>query len=520
MIRPMHDVTRSGASQSILIADGIRASAGRTPGKVAIRESDRTLTYAQLVERIARVANLVHGGLGLRHGERAAVLSANCLEYLEIVAGMAEAGVAAATIGPAASGPEIRFICEDSGARVLFVSAALEPAAREAAPGSVERFVVIGPDYEGLLAAASAGPCPVAVTEHNIFSVPYTSGATGRAKGVQLAHRGRVLSAYAMAAEHGCYSPNDRAVATTPMFHGAGFLMVLTPVFFGGFVEILPRFDIEVLMRTITEVRATSAYIVPTHFAALFTLPEARRAQWDMRSMKAAISGTAPLPQALKERIVGYFGEGKLYERYGTTETSIATSLGPADQLRKQACVGLPYPATQIRVCDETGNPLGPGEVGELWVASPYMFSGYLNLPEATAAARRGDWFVTGDLARRDEEGYLYLVDRKNDMVISGGENIYPREVEEVLLAHPAVAECGATGAPHPYWGEALTAFVVTRSGMHVDADELLALCRARLSRYKVPKEIRFVPDLPRNSMGKVLRRELRARLAAEVARG
>jgi acyl-CoA synthetase (AMP-forming)/AMP-acid ligase II len=249
MLGTMHNVIRSGASRSILISDGIRASAGRTPGKVAIRESGRTLTYAQLVERIARVANLVHGGLGLRHGERAAVLSANCLEYLEIVAGMAEAGVAAATIGPAASAPEIRFICEDSGARVLFVSAALEGAARAAAPDSVERFVVIGSDYEGLLASASAGPCPVAVTEHDIFSVPYTSGATGRAKGVQLAHRGRVLSAYAMAAEHGCYSPNDRAVATTPMFHGAGFLRVLTPVFFGGSVEILPRLDIEALMR-------------------------------------------------------------------------------------------------------------------------------------------------------------------------------------------------------------------------------------------------------------------------------
>lgn len=509
---------RPGAARSILISDGIRAAAGRTPDKVAMAESGRTLTYAQLARRIARVANLVHGGLGLRHGERAALLSANCLEYLEIVAGMAEAGVAAATIGPAAAAPEIRFICEDSGARVMFVSAALEEAARAAAPPSVERFVVIGPEYEALLARSSDLPCPVAVTEHDIFSVPYTSGATGRPKGVQLAHRGRVLSAYAMASAHGCYSADDRAVATTPMFHGAGFLMALAPVFFGGFVELLPRFDIERLMDTIARVQATSAYIVPTHFAALFALPDSRRAQWDVRALKAAISGTAPLPQALKERIVGYFGEGRLYERYGTTETSIAVSLAPADQLRKQACVGLPFPATQIRVCDAAGRELPPDEVGELQVASPYMFSGYLNLPDATAAAMRGDWFATGDMARRDEEGYVYLVDRKNDMVISGGENIYPREVEEVLLAHPAVAECGATGAPHPYWGEALTAFVVTRPGASVTAEALMEACRARLSRYKVPKEIRFVAALPRNAMGKVLRRELRAQLVAEAA--
>ena len=513
----MADVIRRGASRSILISDGIRASAGRTPDKVAMRESGRTLTYAALVERIARVANLVHHGLGLRQGERAAVFSANCLEYMEIVCGMAEAGVAAATIGPAAAAPEIRFICEDSGARVMFVAAALEDAARAAAPPSVQRFVVIGRDYEALLAAASDAPCPVAVTEHDIFSVPYTSGATGRAKGVQLAHRGRVLSAYAMAAEHGCYTPRDRAVATTPMFHGAGFLMALTPIFFGGQVEILPRFDIEALMTTISATQATSAYIVPAHFAALFALPEAVRARWDVRAMKAAISGTAPLPQALKERIVGYFGQGRLTERYGTTETSIATSLAPQDQLRKIACVGRPYPATLLRICDAAGQDVPQGEVGELWVSSPYMFSGYLNLPEQTAAGTRGDWFVTGDLARQDEEGFLYLVDRKNDMVISGGENIYPREVEEVLLAHPAVAECGVTGAPHPYWGEAVTAFVVLRPGMNAGAEDLAALCRTRLSRYKVPKEIRFVPSLPRNSMGKVLRRELRARLQAEA---
>ena len=506
----MQYVTRRGAARHMLISDGIRASAGRTPDKVAIREGGRELTYARLVDRIGRVANLVHAGLGLRHGERAAVLSANCLEYIEIVCGMAEAGVAAATIGPAAAPPEIRFICEDSGARVMFVSAALEEAARAAAPPSVERFVVIGPAYEALLAKAASSPCPVDVSEEDIFSVPYTSGATGRPKGVLLSHRGRVLSAFAMAAEHGCYTNRDRAVATTPMFHGAGFLMAITPIWFGGQVEILPRFDVESLMGTIARNQATSAYIVPAHFAALFALPDSKRAQWDMRSMKAAISGTAPLPQALKERIVGYFGEGVLYERYGTTETSIATSLGPQDQLRKIACVGLPYPATQVRVCDEAGNEVPRGEAGELWVCSPYQFSGYLNMPEATAAGRRGDWFVTGDIARQDDEGYVYLVDRKNDMVISGGENIYPREVEEVLLGHPAVAECGVTGAPHPYWGEAVTAFVVPRPGLQVTAEELAALCRDRLSRYKVPKEIRFVAALPRNSMGKVLRRELR----------
>jgi long-chain acyl-CoA synthetase len=250
--------------------------------------------------------------------------------------------------------------------------------------------------------------------------------------------------------------------------------------------------------------------MVPTHFAALFAQAGEKAKAHDVRSLKAVISGTAPLAQAMKERIVRHFGEGKLYERYGATETNIVTALRPADQLRKIACVGLPLPATHVRVLDDAGNDVARGEVGELAVASPYLFSGYLNLPDVTAASMRGDWFVTGDLARQDDEGYVYLVDRKNDMIITGGENVYPREIEEILLAHPAVAECGVTGLPHPHWGEQVTAFVVLRPGMNVGAEELAAACAAQLSKYKVPKEIRFMPSLPRNTMGKVLRRALK----------
>ena len=505
---------RAGGSRSILIADGIRSAAFRTPSKVAITESGRSLTYTALVERIDRVANLTHapaadGGLGLAKGEYAAIQCRNRLEYLEIVAGLSSAGVGAAQIGPAAAPPELRFICEDSRARVLFVDPELAEAARAAVPPSVERVIVVGPEYESLIARAATTPCPVEVTEHDIFSLPYTSGATGRPKGVKLAHRGRVLACYAMASEHGCYGPDDRAVATTPMFHGAGFLMALVPVFFGGAVEIMPRFDIERLLATIESFQATSAYMVPTHFAALFALGT-KADRYRLGTLKSVISGTAPLAQAMKARIIERFGEGKLYERYGTTETNIATVLRPNDQLRKIACVGLPLPATHVQVLDDDGWPVERGEVGELAVASPYLFAGYHNLPEQTARAMRGDWFVTGDLARQDDEGYVYLVDRKNDMIISGGENVYPREVEEILLEHPAIAEAAVVGLRHEYWGEAVTAFIVLRAGMNVAADELAQACRARLAPYKVPKSIRVVGALPRNSMGKILRRSLR----------
>ena len=505
----MPDSIRRGGSRSILISDGIRAAAARTPGKTAIVQGDRSLTYRRLVERIDRVSNLA-AGLGLRKGDFVAIQCRNRIEYLELVCGLSSAGVACATVGPVAPGPELRFICEDSCARVLFVDESLAEQARAAVPPSVECIVVIERDYEPLLAQASDRRCEVDLTEHDIFSVPYTSGATGRPKGVMLAHRGRVLACYAMASEHGCYGPDDRAIATTPMFHGAGFLMALVPVFFGGTVTLMAKFDVEQLLQAAADARATSLYMVPTHFAALFALGERAR-RFDLGALEAVISGTAPLPQSMKAQIIDHFGEGLLYERYGTTETNIACALRPADQLRKIACVGQPLPATHVRLLDDDGNECAPGEVGELAVASPYLFSGYLNLPEATAKSMRGDWFVTGDLARIDDEGYVYIVDRKNDMIITGGENVYPREVEEVLLAHPAVAECAVAGLPHPYWGEAVTAWVVLREGRHADEADLIRSCRERLSAYKVPKAMSFVPTLPRNAMGKILRRELRA---------
>jgi acyl-CoA synthetase (AMP-forming)/AMP-acid ligase II len=500
---------RPHSSRSITISDGVFASASRTPEKMAVREGERSLTYAKLAERILRVANMAHGRFGLEHGSRAAVLMPNRLEYLEIVCGLSSAGVAVCTIGPAASAAEIRFICEDSSARVLFVTPQLEDIARTAAGDVVPHIVVVSQSYEDLLSQARDYSLPADTDWEDIFSIPYTSGATGRPKGVMLSHRARVLSSYAMASEHGCYGPDDRAVATTPMFHGAGFLMALAPVFFGGFVELLPSFNIEHLMLKVQETAATSVYMVPTHFSALFALGEQRHA-FNHSSLKSVIVGTAPLSQAMKGRIVEYLGEGKLFERYGSTEASIVTALRPHDQLRKQQCVGLPLAATQVRILDANGESCAAGVVGELYSTSNYMFSGYLNLPDVMQKSMRGEWFSAGDLGRLDDEGYLYLVDRKNDLIISGGENIYPREVEEVLLAHPAIDQAAVVGLPHEHWGEQIVAFVVVRDGMNVSDDDLKAACRERLSRYKVPKEFRLVQDLPRNRMGKIDRRGLR----------
>ncbi|QDZ11967.1 class I adenylate-forming enzyme family protein [Devosia ginsengisoli] len=498
---------RPGASLSVTIPDGIRAAAQRTPTKTALVEGDRALTYAQLIERIDRVSNLAVY-LGLEHGDRAMVLLPNRLEYVELVLGLASAGVSAVTVGPASSAADIAFILDDCGARVLFVAPELVGRVEESGGGGIEKMIIVGPDYEALLAESSAQMCSVPTDAEDIFMITYTSGSTGAPKGVMLSHRARVNSFHAMSSAHGCYSPDDRSLATTPLFHGAGFMMAVAPLFFGGFCEILPRFDIQHLMGSIERVRANCIYMVPSHFSALFSTDSGRR--YDTSSLKALISGTAPLAQAMKERIVDYFGPSRLFERYGSTEASIVSTLRPEDQLRKLKCVGQAFPMTQIRVLDSEGNDVPTGTPGELYSSSPLMFSGYWNRPGLAEQSRRGDWITAGDIAMLDEEGYLYLVDRKSDMIISGGENIYPREVEETLLAHPAVAECGVVGLPHDYWGEAVTAYVVLRENANASPDDLLRHAALTLARFKLPKAIHIVGDLPRNSMGKVLRRTLR----------
>ncbi len=232
--------------------------------------------------------------------------------------------------------------------------------------------------------------------------------------------------------------------------------------------------------------------------------------RWRPTALNALVSNAAPLPQASKERIVEFFGDGLLHETYGSTEAGCVANLRPADQLRKPSCVGLPYPCTRVRLLDDDGNEVAPGEVGELFSESPFLFNGYWRRPEETGAALAGGWCTVGDLARRDDEGYIYIFDRKNDMIVSGGINIYPREIEEVLHAHDAVREAAVVAAPDAHWGDAVKAFVVLNPGAGVDGAALIEHCRTRLAGYKVPKDVEFIAALPRNAAGKVLRRALR----------
>jgi long-chain acyl-CoA synthetase len=490
----------------VTIADGLRAAAARAPGKLALEESGRKLTFSQLVERIHRVAN----GIDLPPGSHAAIFSPNCLEFMEIACGLATAGVAAALVNARSSAAELAYLCDDSESRVLFVHDSLEEIARAAELTTVERIVVIGRDYEEWLARGRSSRPHVELEEWNDFLLPYTAGTTGKAKGVRLSHRARVLTFFAMASEYGCYGPDDSTLAIAPLFHGGGFSFAAATLFFGGTCVVLPRFEPEETLRLLAERKLTNVFMVPTHFNAIFALGEDALRAYPVTSLRSLISNAAPLSQVVKERIVDQFGDGLLYESYGSTEASLVSTLRPADQLRKHNCVGLPFPATSLRLVDDDGADIAVGEVGEVFVRSPYLFNGYWNRPEDTARAFRDGWLATGDLGRQDEEGYLYLVDRRDDKIVSGGVNIYPREVEEVLARHPAVLEVAVFGVPDEYWGEAVHAVVATRSGADVSAAELLQFGEREIARHKLPKAVDFAAALPRNAAGKVLRRELR----------
>ncbi len=496
----------------LALTDGVRAAMARNPAKVAYRHGDRSRTYGALLERVDRVSTVLAAGLGLGPGDHGAIIAKNSIEYMEAVLGAAQAGVALATVNPRLAPRELAAICDDARARVVFADPDSARALADVPPAGRPPVIVFGEDFEAWLARAQPLAARRAVREWDPFTIPYTSGTTGRPKGVLVPHRSRILTLFGMAVEYGCYGPDDRFLAIAPMCHGAGMIFSLAPVFFGGYAEIMDRFEPEAVLAGLAGNGITGFFGVPTHFHALMSLPPATLAAGRSATLRTVISNAAALPQAMKETLVGYFGPGLLHETYGSTEAGIVTNLRPPDQLRKQQCVGQPFPCTDVEIRRPDGSTCAADEVGELFSRSPYLFNGYWERPAETAEAWHDGWVTVGDLARRDAEGYLYIVDRKKDMVISGGVNIYPREVEEVILQHPAVADVAVIGIPDDKWGESLKAFVVTRPGAELTVGALAEFLEARIARMKQPKVVEFLAAIPRNATGKVVKGELRAR--------
>ena len=409
------------------IAGGIRAAMSRNPEKIALKHWDNERTYRALVNRMDIITNGLIHDFNLSSEDNIAIVASNSIEYMEIILGASQAGVPIATINPKLSAPEIKAICDDAQANILFTDQANSASLLDYDFETVKKIIIIETQLENWMQLSRPNNEIPLVQEWDVFTMPYTSGTTGKPKGVLVPHRSRILTLFAMAVEYGCYSPDDRFLAIAPMCHGAGMIFSLAPIFFGGYAQIMDGFNPELIVKTFKEENITGFFGVPTHFHGILGLEKNLLTNNYSESLSTIISNAAALPQKIKEDIVETFGEGMLHETYGSTEGGIISNLRPKDQLRKQQCVGQAFPLTSIKILNEEGEECGPEEVGELFSTSPYLFNGYWNRPEETDEAIQSGWLTVGDLAKKDEDGYLYIVDRKKDMVISGGINIYPR---------------------------------------------------------------------------------------------
>jgi long-chain acyl-CoA synthetase len=495
--------------QHLSLPGGMRAAMKRNPDKIAAKHDDTERSYAELVERFDRVSSGILDDLGMASGQHAAIISKNSIEYVEVVLGASQAGVGIATINPKLAPPELVAICDDAEAVVVFADADVAPVLREQNFATVQTIIEIGKEYEDWLARQEPIAEPPLVDEWSTFTIPYTSGTTGKPKGVLVTHRSRVIALYQMAVEYGCFGPDDRFLAIAPICHGAGMAFVLAPIFFGGYVEITDKFDPEDTVRRFKESEITGFFGVPTHFNIIFTLEQAVLDKYRSETLHTIISNAAPLPQKMKEKIIAHFGQ-ILHECYGSTECGFVSNLRTADQLRKSACVGQPFPGTLVEIRNQDGAECAPEEVGELFVKGPSLFNGYWKRPDETAAAWSDGWVTVGDLAKKDSEGHVYIVDRIKDMVITGGINVYPREIEETLIRHPEIADVAVIGVPDEKWGEKLKAFVVRAPGSELGDEAVVEYCDGKISSMKTPKEVVFIDVIPRNASGKILKTDLR----------
>lgn len=506
----------------------LRHAALNWPHRPAVWCGDRLLTYAALDRAVDRFVAVLDAN-GLQRGDRVAVLLHNCPEYLMVTAAAARMGLVMVPVNFRLAPPEIAYIlCDCKASRVIFSLPYRENLAAALAEGVPLRrrdcLLVGGGGADGWGAcpvAAAAGDqtgSPPGVPEGSAsrpdadlawdddFLIIYTSGTTGRPKGAVLTHGSRMLWILGLGLEYEIRR-SDVFLAVMPWHHSAGITFAMAHLHAGATVVIHERFSPEAVWDAVARHGVTTGLFVPTMLYRLLERPG------QPGSLRTVISCGSTLPVPVKQQVIETW-KVRLYEYYGATESPNVSTLRPEDQLRKPGSVGQPFYNVEVRIVDEQGRDLPPGTVGEIWVRNPSLMRGYYCRPEETAAAIKDGWYATGDLGYLDEERFLYLAGRKKEVIISGGSNIYPAEVEAALAEHPAVGDIAVIGMPDPEWGEVPLAVVVLREGHRATAEELIAFCRTRLAGYKRPRRVVFAPELPRNAAGKVIRRLLAERLA------
>ena len=498
----------------------LKQNAERFPDKECLMGLGKRFTYRQLDERVDSLAQgLIDLGLG--KGDIIAILLYNCCEYMELTFAVNRIGAAWLPLNFRLAGEEFQYILEHAGAKGLITEPEFEPVVssiRERLP-ELRHCLLLGKEapkgwisYDGFIEANRGSNPPHAdVGLDDLHRLSYTSGTTAHPKGVMISYGNLYWKNFAHILTFGL-TQADRTLVVGPLYHVGGMDLPATGTLHaGGSLVILRRYDSVEVLQAVAQEKVTNLWLSPAMTIMLFQEPTF--GQYDVSSIRFIIDGGEKMPATLIKEFKEKFPNAWFADAYGLTESvSGDTFLAKDKMLDKLGSVGRPCPHLHVRVVDENGVDMPPNEMGEIVLKGPKIFKGYWKNPEATAAAIKDGWFYTGDMGTLDEDGYLYILDRKKDMIISGGENIASPEVERVIYEHPSVLEAAVVGIPHPKWLEVPKAFVVLKPGTTLTQEELVAHCAKKLAKFKVPKEVEFIDQLPRNPSGKVLKRNLRDR--------
>ena len=494
--------------------DLIAAQAARQPHRPALIEDERSLTWEQFFRTRNRLAHAL-AGLGIGPGQHAIVYAHNALENLVVGAALRALGAIGVPMNHRLTAEEVAYILDNADATAVFVGEAFLPMAeRVRGAARVKHWITLGAErrpwaeaLDDLLARGHEAPPPAPPAMGG--SMVYTAGTTGKPKGALR----RVTDPKAILprlAALDCLDPAQVHLVAGPLYHSAPGGFALYAQMVGGTVVVMRKFDPEEALRLVERHRCTTTFMAPTLLKRIVDLPAEVRARYDVSSMRSLVIAAAPCPMRVKEQALAMFGP-VLYEFYGSTELGVNTVLRPEDVLRKPGSCGRAAPGVELAILDDAGRPAAPGTPGELFVRRyDGVFDEYYRNPAATAQTSRGEWMSVGDVAWVDAEGFVYICDRKRDMIISGGVNIYPAEIEDALHRHPAVEDAAVFGVPDADWGERVHAAVQLRPGRGVTPGELLEFCRAHLADYKTPREVSFHEAFPRDTAGKLVKRLLR----------
>jgi len=488
------------------------SAAKKYPDKAAVICNSKRITYKKLKARAEKLASALYS-LGITKGTKAGILSFNCIEYIETIFALMKLGTVCVPLNHRLTAGEIKELVEHAGVTTFFYGKQLE----EKVPFDVhliKNFITVGGrqtsepiPYESLFSSASSNYPSENINEDDESFIIYTAGTTGNPRGVILTHGNQIWNTLNYTAAYSM-TPGDIELAPTPLFHTSTLGRVFTYVFNHATFILCKKFSPDECLGIIEKEKVTSLTQAPTMYHMMIKALKNRA--WDTRSVTRVVTGASPMTPKAKTELKGLFSMADFFDLYGLTEAGPGVSIiGSADFTRKIDSVGKPMLSVEVRINDEKGNMTPAGQVGEILCQGPNVMKGYYKDPEATAEALRNGWFHTGDMGRIDEEGFLYIVGRKKDIIISGGTNIYPGEVEKVLIEHPAVDDASVIGVPDETWGEKVVAAVVLKQNKPCTEKTIIGFCREHLASFKCPRSVFFTDELPRNAAQKIMKKKL-----------